>query len=342
MSKKMAAMVVQLSPYVTSLDIQEFTATYWVSTEDLRVECDPNLDPEELITTRMRDCKLKMEEVKKLLKESTRLENSSDSVVRSLTNVVNMQSNAIAGIAATIVVRQLRILGYRKVMSSWVARQLRDSEKASRMSIAESLLLRPHRKDFLKDIVTGDESWVLYVNHTRQSQWLPPGEPAPRQPKPGRHQKKVLLCCWWDSEGMIYWELMDSGNRVTALVYATQLQTLADVMRQKRLQRKSAYLLHDSARPHVARATRQKIQDLGWEVLPHPPYSPDTAPSDYHLFRALKQHLRDTEFDSLQQLEMKVTQFFCSQPPEFWRRGIESLPEKCGRVIDLNGDYIID
>ncbi|WKY06423.1 hypothetical protein Q1695_006537 [Nippostrongylus brasiliensis] len=46
MSKKMAAMVVQLSPYVTSLDIQEFTATYWVSTEDLRVECDPNLDPE--------------------------------------------------------------------------------------------------------------------------------------------------------------------------------------------------------------------------------------------------------------------------------------------------------
>ncbi|WKY05429.1 hypothetical protein Q1695_005998 [Nippostrongylus brasiliensis] len=29
MSKEMAAMVVQLSPYVTPLDIQEFTATYW-------------------------------------------------------------------------------------------------------------------------------------------------------------------------------------------------------------------------------------------------------------------------------------------------------------------------
>ncbi|VDL77043.1 unnamed protein product [Nippostrongylus brasiliensis] len=31
MSKKMAAMVVQLSPYVTPLDIQEFTVTYWIN-----------------------------------------------------------------------------------------------------------------------------------------------------------------------------------------------------------------------------------------------------------------------------------------------------------------------
>ena len=71
--------------------------------------------------------------------------------------------------------RQLQILRYRKVLSSWVPHELRDSDKACRISIAESLLLRAHRKDFHKDIVTGDESSVLYVNHNRKSQR---GEPA--------------------------------------------------------------------------------------------------------------------------------------------------------------------
>ncbi|VDP42806.1 unnamed protein product [Heligmosomoides polygyrus] len=48
------------------------------------------------------------------------------------------------------------------------------------------------------------------------------------------------------------------------------------------------YLLHE--RSHVAKVNREKIQELGWEVLPHPPYSTDLAPSDYLLFRALMQH----------------------------------------------------
>ena len=46
----------------------------------------------------------------------------------------------------------------------------------------------------------------------------------------------------------------------------------------------------DTARPHTSLVTRKKLLKLGWEVMPHPPYNPDIAPSDYTLFRLLQNH----------------------------------------------------
>ncbi|KOX75167.1 Histone-lysine N-methyltransferase SETMAR [Melipona quadrifasciata] len=50
---------------------------------------------------------------------------------------------------------------------------------------------------------------------------------------------------------------------------------------------------HDNARPHVALAVRQELLQFDWDVLPHPPYSPDLAPSDYYLFLSLKNSFRE-------------------------------------------------
>jgi histone-lysine N-methyltransferase SETMAR len=47
-------------------------------------------------------------------------------------------------------------------------------------------------------------------------------------------------------------------------------------------------LHHDNAKPHTAQATQERIQELLWELLEPPPYSPDLASSDFHLFGPLK------------------------------------------------------
>ena len=59
------------------------------------------------------------------------------------------------------------------------------------------------------------------------------------------------------------------------------------------LQMQNVLFHHDNAPSHSSAKTREVIRSYGWTTLPHPPYSPDLAPSDYHLFGQLKAELRD-------------------------------------------------
>jgi hypothetical protein len=56
------------------------------------------------------------------------------------------------------------------------------------------------------------------------------------------------------------------------------------------------------------------IQELDWEILPHPPYSQDLAPSDYHLFHSLSSNLRCMEFPSTTALSSKIGSATSSWP----------------------------
>jgi histone-lysine N-methyltransferase SETMAR len=193
--------------------------------------------------------------------------------------------------------------------------------------------------DWLSNLITGDEKWVLYVNHTRKKQWLGSGQIGVPTPKPESHPKKVLLSVWWGIKGVIHWELMPSGTTVTAEVYCRQLETLAEKLHgtQDRI-----YFLHDNARPHIAKKTQEKILNLGWTVIPHPPYSPDLAPTDYHLFRSLANHLSGKKFDKEDKLREEIETFFISKSQDFYKRGIENLPSRWRQVVTSNGAYIID
>jgi hypothetical protein len=43
-------------------------------------------------------------------------------------------------------------------------------------------------------------------------------------------------------------------------------------------------MLHNNARSHTAAATQDLVMTFGWEQFDHPPYSPNLAPSDFHVF----------------------------------------------------------
>ena len=75
---------------------------------------------------------------------------------------------------------------------------------------------------------------------------------------------------------------------------------LKPAIRSKRggLLSKGVVLLHDNARPHIATHTAETLRKLKFEIMTHPPYSPDLALSDYHLFGPLKEALSGRRFTS--------------------------------------------
>uniref|UniRef100_A0A8R1DQY3 Histone-lysine N-methyltransferase SETMAR n=1 Tax=Caenorhabditis japonica TaxID=281687 RepID=A0A8R1DQY3_CAEJA len=83
------------------------------------------------------------------------------------------------------------------------------------------------------------------------------------------------------------------------------------------------------------------LQELNWYTVPHPPYSPDIAPSDYHLFRPLKLFLKEKRFAKYKDLKMAVFDFFDSQSAAFWKKGIGDLFERWLTVV-TDGHYIVD
>ena len=120
------------------------------------------------------------------------------------------------------------------------------------------------------------------------------------------------------------------------------MERLKTAIQEKRPNRQhGVLLLHDNAPLHIANMTKEALQTHGWEVLPHLPYSPDLAPTDFHLFRSLSNAMRRVSFNTDAELRAWLDEFFESKLGDFYR-GIENLVECWEEVVNNKGEYIID
>ena len=82
------------------------------------------------------------------------------------------------------------------------------------------------------------------------------------------------------------------------------------------------------------------VTSLKFTVVPHPPYSPDLAPSDFWLFRNLKATLKGQHFLSDAEVEAAVCNWISSKPETFFINGMEKWREVVKKCMAINGDYV--
>jgi len=81
---------------------------------------------------------------------------------------------------------------------------------------------------------------------------------------------------------------------------------------------KGFLFLHDNAPAHQALATQKKLAYLGFQCFGDPPYYPDLAPSDYHLFPGLKKQLKGRHFSSDAEVIAAAETWLDGQPSDFF------------------------
>jgi histone-lysine N-methyltransferase SETMAR len=188
----------------------------------------------------------------------------------------------------------------------------------------------------------GDEKWIYFRNPNKNNQWLLPGETGTPVVQQSRYDRKVMISVWWNCDGVVHWEFVPGGRAVNSELYIEQLERLHEALsvRYPDMADNNEFLLQqDNAPAHKSRATQQAIRELDFDVLPHPPYSPDLAPTDYHLFRSMAHFLKGRSFNTVDEVEIAVQEFFDSKPGEWYRHGIEQLADRWQNVIDNGGLY---
>ena len=153
------------------------------------------------------------------------------------------------------------------------------------------------------------------------------------------HQKKVMLSVWWYFKGIVYFELFPRNQTINSNVRCRQLMKLDKEMEEKWPEvatRKGVIFHEDNTRSHTSFVTRKKLLEEGWEVMPHPPYIPNLAPSDYHLFRSLQKHSNGKTFDWNEDVKNELIQFFASKNQTFYESAIMKLIERWPKVIERN------
>ena len=104
--------------------------------------------------------------------------------------------------------------------------------------------------------------------------------------------------------------------------------------------RKGVLFHQDNAPPHTLLVAMARIHDCGFELVPHPPYLPDLAPSDFHLSPQMKKALAGRHFASDDDVIAAVEGFLESQTKEFFFTGIKALQRRWSKCSALQEDYV--
>jgi len=96
-----------------------------------------------------------------------------------------------------------------------------------------------------------------------------------------------------DYTGVLLVDYLPYKTAIPGPYYYGVLTNVRRAVKEKRsgILTRGALLQHDNARAHMSRVAQAIVKDIGFEQLSQPPYSPDLTPSDFYLFRHLKQHL---------------------------------------------------
>ena len=272
--------------------------------------------------------KTKTDELKRIIQSDRRI------TTRTLADKLNVSKGSLGTLMQNV--------GVRKLCSRFVPRFLTADMCQTRIQCCTKNLevYEELGERLIRNIVTMDETPLsLYIPQSKQEsrEWKFPGEERSRKLRSSAiHRKVLMLTIFWSNEGVV---MMDFTEGSCNSAYYIDL--LMKARKNKRKPRnEDLWLLQDNAPIHTSSQSTSAIMTTGFNLLAHPPYSPDLAPSDFYLFSHLKKYLRGTQFSNKEELMETVNDFFSSRPTDFFENAFNQLVHRWRKCCEVNGGYI--
>ena len=251
---------------------------------------------------------------------------------RSIASELHVDKNTVS--------RMLREeMGMKKVNFHWIPHELTDRQKIVRVDIAKEMLRVLSAVRYHSLVLTGDETF-LYWKNPRNSVWQHENLPQPSKERKTVGSMKLMISVIWTTSGMKSIVMLPRNQQFNRNFFVNVV--LADLFKTIETQRPvkgtSELKFHlDNARPHLV---DDVLVGNGLERLPHPPYSPDLAPSDFFLFGYLKKMLEGKNFESDEDLFAEACKLLREIPVTTLRKVYHEWIIRLQRCIQLNGDFV--
>ena len=236
------------------------------------------------------------------------------------------------------------VFGLEFKKTRWVPHQLSEDDRKRRVSLSKALLetLQEAESKSFRFLVTGDESWFFYSS-PRRGLWIPPESEEPRAPRPSAYAPKTMITVFWGVDGPSVVLALPCDEKWNGEYFRDTVvsEILKSELYKKAQRQKQKYILHmDNAPAHRARIVREELAKFRISLAPHPPYSPDLAPSDFFLFGCLKERARGIEFRDSEE----ICEWIRDQFTMFGKATVLSVfrnwQERLNECIRKGGDYI--
>jgi len=199
-----------------------------------------------------------------------------------------------------------------------------------------------------KNKLLGNKKWILYNNVQWKRLCEKQNELPPTTPQASLHTKKVMLYMWWNWKGVLQYDRLLENRTINSDKYCSQLDRLKATL-NKKVSRISQQKMTNFPSGYYKSTffffsflmTRQKLLQLGQEIVIHPLYSPKHCifRCPFNLYKILLM-----ENNSIPQKTVNGTWnrylFFAQKDKKFWKDEITKLSLKWQKVVEQNGKYI--
>jgi len=237
----------------------------------------------------------------------------------------------------------------RKLSAKWVPKCLNADRKRQRCQSFEQIwnfFGAIKMISYRARLVTMDKTWLYHYDpETKQQsmEWRRSGSPRPKKIRVQKSIGKVLASIFWDQDGILIIDFLPKGQTINAEYYSSLLVQMKGILKEKFTPREGhqgGLFLARQCPGSPGTCNPEETGLPGLSVSYHLPYSPDLAPSDYHLFPGLKKQLQSCHFSSDAEVISAAETWLDGHRSEFVLSGLQKLEQRAKKCIELRGEYV--